>query len=62
MELATITDHLICNSIWELTQMLYRFSQFKRKYMRSEEEICGIDNNMGRIGGFEETGHQRHES
>jgi NADH-quinone oxidoreductase subunit D len=62
MELARITDHLICNSILGVdtgayTGFLYVF-QFREKVYEIYEEICGacLTTNMGRIGGFEETG------
>ena len=59
MELARITDHLICNSILGVdtgayTGFLYVF-QFREKVYEIYEEICGarLTTNMGRIGGFE---------
>ena len=59
MELARITDHLICNSILGVdtgayTGFLYVF-QFREKVDEIYEEICGarLTTNMGRIGGFE---------
>ncbi|WP_293872367.1 NADH-quinone oxidoreductase subunit D [Flavobacterium sp.] len=59
MELARITDHLICNSILGVdtgayTGFLYVF-QFREKAYEIYEEICGarLTTNMGRIGGFE---------
>src|SRR5574343_1323006 len=59
MELARITDHLICNSILGVdtgayTGFLYVF-QFREKIYEIYEEICGarLTTNMGRIGGFE---------
>ena len=59
MELARITDHLICNSILGVdtgayTGFLYVF-QFREKLYEIYEEICGarLTTNMGRIGGFE---------
>src|SRR6476660_5007585 len=59
MELARITDHLICNSILGVdtgayTGFLYVF-QFREKVYEIYEEICGarLTTNMGRMGGFE---------
>jgi NADH-quinone oxidoreductase subunit D len=58
MELARITDHIICNSILgdtgAYTGFLYVF-QFREKVYEIYEEICGarLTTNMGRIGGFE---------
>src|SRR6187402_1575882 len=59
MELARITDHLICNSILGVdtgayTGFLYVF-QFREKVYEIYEEICGsrLTTNIGRIGGFE---------
>jgi NADH-quinone oxidoreductase subunit D len=59
MELARISDHLICNSVLgvdtgALTGFLYVF-QFREKIYEIYEEICGarLTTNMGRIGGFE---------
>jgi NADH-quinone oxidoreductase subunit D len=52
MELARITDHLICNSILVLIQVpildLYVF-QFREKVYEIYEEICGacLTTNMG---------------
>lgn len=59
MELARITDHLICNSILAVdsgafTGFLYIY-QYREKVYEIYEEICGarLTTNMGRIGGFE---------
>jgi NADH-quinone oxidoreductase subunit D len=59
MELARITDHLICNSILGLdsgayTGFLYVF-QAREQVYEIYEEICGarLTTNMGRIGGWE---------
>jgi NADH-quinone oxidoreductase subunit D len=56
MELARITDHIICNSIVDtgVYWILYVF-QFREKVYEIYEEICGacLTTNMGRIGGFE---------
>ena len=59
MELARITDHVICNSVigvdtGALTGFLYVFQMRERVY-EIYEEICGarLTTNMGRIGGFE---------
>ncbi|MDQ3141776.1 MAG: NADH-quinone oxidoreductase subunit D [Bacteroidota bacterium] len=59
MELARISDHLICNSIvgvdtGALTGFTYVY-QFREKIYEVYEEICGarLTTNMGRIGGFE---------
>ena len=59
MELARITDHIICNSILGVdtgayTGFLYVF-QFREKVYEIYEEICGarLTTNMGRMGGFE---------
>ncbi len=59
MELARISDHLICNSVLgvdtgALTGFLYVF-QYREKIYEIYEEICGarLTTNMGRIGGFE---------
>jgi NADH-quinone oxidoreductase subunit D len=59
MELARITDHLICNSVigvdsGALTGFVYVFQERERVY-EIYEEICGarLTTNMGRIGGFE---------
>jgi NADH-quinone oxidoreductase subunit D len=59
MELARITDHLICNSIVGVdtgayTGFLY-LMQFRELAYEIYEEICGsrLTTNMGRIGGFE---------
>lgn len=59
MELARITDHIICNSILGVdtgaySGFLYVF-QFREKVYEIYEEICGarLTTNMGRIGGFE---------
>lgn len=59
MELARITDHLICNSIvgvdtGAFTGFLY-VMQMREKVYEIYEEVCGsrLTTNMGRIGGFE---------
>jgi NADH-quinone oxidoreductase subunit D len=59
MELARITDHLICNSVigvdtGALTGFVYIFQQRELVY-EIYEEICGarLTTNIGRIGGFE---------
>ncbi|MCO5230330.1 MAG: NADH dehydrogenase (quinone) subunit D [Chitinophagales bacterium] len=59
MELARITDHLICNSVLgvdtgALTGFLYVF-QVREKVYDIYEQICGarLTTNMGRIGGME---------
>ena len=59
MELARITDHIICNSILgvdtgALTGFTYVY-QWREFVYEIYEEICGarLTTNMGRIGGFE---------
>jgi NADH-quinone oxidoreductase subunit D len=59
MELARITDHLICNSIVGVdagayTGFLY-VMQWREHVYEIYEEVCGsrLTTNMGRIGGFE---------
>jgi NADH-quinone oxidoreductase subunit D len=59
MELARITDHLICNSIVGVdsgayTGFLY-VMQYRELVYEIYEEICGsrLTTNIGRIGGFE---------
>ena len=59
MELARISDHLICNSILgvdtgALTGFTYIY-QFREHIYEIYEEICGtrLTTNIGRIGGFE---------
>jgi len=59
MELARISDHLICNSILGVdtgafSGFLYMFEQREAIY-EIYEEICGarLTTNIGRIGGFE---------
>ncbi len=59
MELARITDHIICNSILAvdtgaLTGFLYVY-QWREKVYDIYEEVCGarMTTNMGRIGGME---------
>lgn len=59
MELARITDHLICNAVigvdtGALTGFVYMFQQRESVY-EIYEEICGarLTTNIGRIGGFE---------
>jgi NADH-quinone oxidoreductase subunit D len=59
MELARITDHLICNSVvavdtGALTTFTYVF-QWRELVYEIYEEICGsrLTTNIGRVGGFE---------
>ncbi len=59
MELARISDHLICNSIvgvdtGAFTGFLY-VMQFREHIYEIYEEVCGsrLTTNIGRIGGFE---------
>ena len=59
MELARISDHLICNSVvgvdsGAFTGFLY-VMQYRELIYEMYEEICGsrLTTNMGRIGGFE---------
>jgi NADH-quinone oxidoreductase subunit D len=59
MELARISDHLICNSVigvdsGALTGFVYLFEKREEIY-EIYEEICGtrLTTNMGRVGGFE---------
>ncbi|MGY6562867.1 MAG: NADH-quinone oxidoreductase subunit D [Luteibaculaceae bacterium] len=59
MELARITDHLICNSVigvdtGALTGFTYMF-QWREKVYDIYEQICGarLTTNIGRIGGLE---------
>jgi NADH-quinone oxidoreductase subunit D len=59
MELARISDHIICNSILgvdsgALTGFVYMF-EFRELIYEIYEEICGarLTTNMGRIGGFD---------
>src|SRR6188768_1885521 len=59
MELARITDHLVCNAVigvdtGALTGFVYMFQQRELVY-EIYEEICGarLTSNVGRIGGFE---------
>lgn len=59
MELARISDHLICNSVLgvdtgALTGFVYLF-EFRELIYEIYEEICGarLTTNIGRIGGFE---------
>jgi NADH-quinone oxidoreductase subunit D len=59
MELARISDHLICNSVvgvdtGALTGFTYMFQE-REKIYELYEEICGarLTTNIGRIGGFE---------
>ena len=59
MELARISDHLICNSIvgvdtGAFTGFLY-VMQYRELIYEIYEEICGsrLTTNMGRVGGFE---------
>ena len=59
MEMARITDHLICNSIMGVDLGAYTPFLYVMKYRELAyeiyEEICGarMTTNMGRIGGFE---------
>jgi NADH-quinone oxidoreductase subunit D len=59
MELARITDHLVCNAVigvdtGALTGFVYMFQQRELVY-EIYEQICGarLTSNVGRIGGFE---------
>ncbi len=59
MELARITDHLVCNAVigvdtGALTGFVYLFQQREHVY-EIYEEVCGarLTTNLGRIGGFE---------
>ncbi len=59
MELARISDHLVCNSVLgvdtgAMTGFLYVFQE-REKIYEIYEEICGarLTTNFGRIGGFE---------
>lgn len=59
MELARISDHLVCNSVigvdtGALTGFTYIFQERERIY-EIFEEVCGarLTTNIGRIGGFE---------
>ena len=59
MELARISDHIICNSVigvdtGALTGFTYLF-QWREKIYDLFEEVCGarLTTNIGRIGGFE---------
>lgn len=59
MELARISDHIICNSVigvdtGAMTGFLYIF-QWREKIYEIFEEICGarLTTNIGRIGGFD---------
>lgn len=59
MELARITDHLICNAViavdtGALTGFVYMFQQRELVY-EIYEELCGarLTSNLGRIGGFD---------
>jgi NADH-quinone oxidoreductase subunit D len=59
MELARITDHVVCNSViavdsGALTGFIYVFEE-REKIYEIYEEICGarLTTNIGRIGGFE---------
>ncbi len=59
MELARITDHLVCNSVigvdsGALTGFIYVFQEREKVY-EIYEEVSGarLTTNMGRIGGFE---------
>ena len=59
MELARITDHLICNSIVGVDTGAYTGFLYVMQYRELDyeiyEEVCGsrLTTNMGRIGGFE---------
>jgi len=59
MELARISDHLICNSIVGVDTGAYSgflyLMQFRELIYEIYEEVCGsrLTTNMGRIGGFE---------
>ena len=59
MELARITDHLICNSIVGVDSGAYSgflyVMQYRELAYEIYEEVCGsrLTTNMGRIGGFE---------
>ncbi len=59
MELARISDHLICNSIVGVDTAAYTgflyVMQYRELIYEIYEEICGsrLTTNMGRIGGFE---------
>ncbi|MBB3186306.1 NADH-quinone oxidoreductase subunit D [Microbacter margulisiae] len=59
MELARISDHLICNSVTgvdsgALTGFVYVFQERERIY-EIYEELCGarLTTNLGRVGGFD---------
>lgn len=59
MELARISDHLICNGViamdaGAITGLTYLFQE-REKIYNMYEEVCGarLTTNMGRIGGFE---------
>ncbi len=59
MELARISDHLVCNSVigvdtGAFTGFIYMFQE-REKIYELYEEICGarLTTNIGRIGGFE---------
>ncbi len=65
MELARISDHIICNSILGVdtgafTGFLYVF-QMREKIYEIYEEICGtrLTTNMGRLGGMERDLNER---
>src|SRR5215218_5306614 len=59
MELARISDHLICNSIVGVDSGAYSgflyLMQFRELIYEIYEEVCGsrLTTNIGRIGGFE---------
>jgi NADH-quinone oxidoreductase subunit D len=59
MELARISDHLICNSIVGVDSGAYSgflyVMQFRELIYEIYEEVCGsrLTTNIGRIGGFE---------
>ena len=59
MELARITDHIICNGVLGVdtgafTGFLY-LMEYRESIYEIYEEVCGsrLTTNMGRIGGFE---------
>jgi NADH-quinone oxidoreductase subunit D len=65
MELARISDHLICNSVigvdsGAMTGFLYIF-QWREKIYEIYEEMCGarLTTNIGRIGGLERDFNQK---
>src|SRR6266496_497431 len=65
MELARISDHIVCNSVvgvdtGAMTGFLYIF-QWREKIYDIFEAICGarLTTNIGRIGGFERDWSQK---